>query len=84
MKKTIPSWILWTVETERFDDRKIGGPHQNYFSVPNFSVYLRVWPERPDDGEIELRSSFDTDRMWHCAYIGRKPAPHLGFSGLDQ
>jgi len=43
-----------------------------------------MWPQRPDDGEIELRTSFGSDRMWHCAYIGRKPAPHLGFSGLDQ
>ena len=43
-----------------------------------------MWPERPDDGEIELRTSLDSIRMWHCAYIGRKPAPHLGFSGEDQ
>jgi hypothetical protein len=43
-----------------------------------------MWPERPDDGEIELRTSFDTDRMWSCAYLGRKPAPHLGFVGLDR
>lgn len=42
-----------------------------------------MWAERPDDGEIELRTSSDSDRMWHCAYIGRRPAPHLGFSGLD-
>ena len=43
-----------------------------------------MWPERPDDGEIEMRTSLDSDRMWHCALIGRKPAPHLGFSGLDR
>jgi hypothetical protein len=40
-----------------------------------------MWPGRLDDGEIELRTSLDSDRMWHCAYIGLKPAPHLGFSG---
>ena len=53
--------------------------------IEKLRVYriLLMWPERPDDGEIELRASFDSDRMWHCAYIGRKPAPHLGFSGLD-
>jgi hypothetical protein len=43
-----------------------------------------MWPKRPDDGEIELRTSFDSDRVWHCAYTGRKPAPHLAFAGLDQ
>lgn len=43
-----------------------------------------MWSDRPDDGEIELRTSFDTDRMWGCAYLGRKPAPHLQFSGLDR
>jgi hypothetical protein len=43
-----------------------------------------MWPERPDDGETELRTSLDSDRMWHCAYIGRKPAPHLSFSGEDR
>jgi hypothetical protein len=43
-----------------------------------------MWPERPADGEIELRTSFDTDRMWGCAYLRGKPAPHLGFSGLDR
>jgi hypothetical protein len=42
-----------------------------------------MWAERPDDGEIELRTSLDSNRMWHCAYVGRKPAPHFGFSGLD-
>jgi hypothetical protein len=41
-----------------------------------------MWPERPNDGEIELRSSLETDRMWHCAYVNRKPAPYLTFSGL--
>jgi hypothetical protein len=40
------------------------------------------WPDRPNDGEIELRTSLETDRMWHCAYINRKPAPCLTFSGL--
>ncbi len=48
-----------------------------------YAVFL-MWPDRPDDGEIELRTSFDTDRMWGCAYLGRKPAPHLSFIGLDQ
>lgn len=43
-----------------------------------------MWPERPDDGEIQLRTSLDSERMWHCAYIARKPAPHLSFSGLDR
>ena len=43
-----------------------------------------MWPTRPDDGEIELRTSLDSDRVWHCAYTGRKPAPHFGFTGLDQ
>lgn len=54
--------------------------------IQNLRVYrvALMWPERPDDGEIELRTSLDTERMWHCAYIGRSPAPHLGFSGLDQ
>jgi hypothetical protein len=53
--------------------------------IENLRVYrvLLMWPERPDDGEIELRESFDSERMWHCAYIGRQPARHLGFSGLD-
>ena len=27
-----------------------------------------MWPERPDDGEIALRTSPDSERMWHCAY----------------
>ncbi len=36
-----------------------------------------MWPDRPDDGEIELRTSADSEQMWGCAYIGRKPAPHL-------
>jgi len=43
-----------------------------------------MWPERPDDGEIDLRTSLDTNRFWGCAYIGRKPAPHLMFEGLDE
>lgn len=43
-----------------------------------------MWPERPDDGEIELRTSFDSDRMWLCAYVSRKPAPSLSFSGEDR
>lgn len=42
-----------------------------------------MWPEHPDDGEIELRTSPDSERMWHCAYLGRKPSPTLSFSGLD-
>ena len=54
--------------------------------IQKLRVYLLalMWPERPDDGEIELRTSLDSHRMWHCAYIGRKPAPYLGYSGLDQ
>ncbi|HEV7404430.1 MAG TPA: hypothetical protein VGO11_15930 [Chthoniobacteraceae bacterium] len=42
------------------------------------------WPERPNDGEIELRTSFDSKRMWHCAYLGRQPAAALVFAGLDE
>jgi hypothetical protein len=43
-----------------------------------------MWPDRPYDGEIELRTSPNSDRMWHCAYAGRKPSPPLVFSGLDE
>lgn len=43
-----------------------------------------MWPDRPADGEIELRASFDSHRIWHCAYIEGKPAPYLNFTGLDQ
>jgi hypothetical protein len=31
-----------------------------------------------------ISGDWATDRMWHCAYIDRRPAPHLVFSGLDQ
>ena len=53
--------------------------------VEQLHVYrvMLMWPERPNDGEIELRSSPDSNRMWHCAYINGKPAPSLVFSGLD-
>ncbi len=43
-----------------------------------------MWPDRPDDGEIELRTSRSSDRMWHCGYVDRKPTSQLSFSGLDQ
>jgi hypothetical protein len=43
-----------------------------------------MWPEQPNDGEIELRMAPKSDRMWHCAYIGRKPSPPLVFSGSDE
>ncbi len=42
-----------------------------------------MWPERPGDGEIELRTSLDSNRIWGCAYIDRKPAPHLSLPGRD-
>jgi hypothetical protein len=60
--------------------------HSNRDEIEKLRVYrvALMWPERPDDGEIELRASPESDRMWHCAYVGRKASPPLDFSGLDQ
>jgi len=59
--------------------------HADRDEIERLRVYrvALMWPERPDDGEIELRTGPDSDRMWHCAYLGRKPSPPLVFSGLD-
>jgi hypothetical protein len=43
-----------------------------------------MWPERPNDGEIELRTSFDSHRVWQCAYLGRKPAAPVIYVGVDE
>jgi hypothetical protein len=57
----------------------------DFEEIKKLQVYrvALMWPERPNDGEIELRTSPDSNRMWHCGYIDRKPIPALGFSGLD-
>jgi hypothetical protein len=43
-----------------------------------------MWPERPNDGELELRTSSDARQVWQCAYLGRKPAAPLVLVGLDE
>jgi hypothetical protein len=71
------------VDTQLQSVRSLAADKDEIQKLRVYRVAL-MWPERPDDGEIELRTSFDTDRMWGCAYLGRKPAPHLGFVGLDR
>lgn len=63
--------------------RSLGGHRDEIGKLRVYQVAL-MWPERPADGEIELRTSFESHRMWHCAYIHGKPAPHLNFTGLDE
>jgi hypothetical protein len=42
-----------------------------------------MWPDKPNEGEIELRTSSDSNRMWYCGYIDGKPILPLEFAGLD-
>lgn len=42
-----------------------------------------MWPERPNDGEIQLRTSGESNRMWYCGCINGKPVLPLEFAGLD-
>jgi hypothetical protein len=37
------------------------------------------WPNRPCDGELYFKINNEKKGRWICAYIGGKPAPHLGF-----
>lgn len=63
--------------------RSLAGSRDEIQKLRVYQVAL-MWPARPHDGEIELRASFESLRMWHCAYINGIPAPHLNFTGLDQ
>lgn len=71
------------IDSQLQSERSLAADKDEIQKLRVYQVAL-MWPTRPDDGEIELRTSFDSDRMWGCAYIGRKPAPHLSFTGLDQ
>lgn len=71
------------LDAQSHSSRSLAGKRDEIQKLRVYQVEL-MWPERPNDGEIELRSSFDSHRMWHCAYLSGRPAPHLNFSGLDE
>lgn len=59
-------------------------PHRSEVEKLQIHRVELLWPERPDDGELELRTSFDSSRLWHCAYLGRYPTGPLVFAGVDE
>lgn len=57
--------------------------HKDEISKLSLHRLALMWPERPDDGELEFRPSADSERIWGCSYIGKKPVSELSFIGLD-
>jgi len=59
--------------------------HPDFEEIKKLEVYSvdLMWPDQPKDGEIELRTSPESIRMWHCGYTNGKPVLPLAFSGLD-
>ncbi len=59
-------------------------PHRSEVDQLQVHRVELLWPERPDDGQLELRTSADSNRVWRCAYLGRQPAAPLVLAGLDE
>jgi hypothetical protein len=70
------------VEAQLRTDKSLEALRSEIEKLQVYRVAL-MWPERPNDGEIELRTSIDSNRIWQCAYLGRKPAAPFVYVGLD-
>jgi hypothetical protein len=65
--------------------KKLSPKDRDLEEIKKLRVYRveLMWPDRPNDGEIQLRTSAESNRMWYCGYINGKPVLPLEFAGLD-
>ncbi|MFI5216382.1 MAG: hypothetical protein ACHQ3O_07550 [Candidatus Limnocylindria bacterium] len=65
--------------------RRAGADHPPVTDTSSLKIYriCLMWPDRPNDGEIELRVSFSDKRFWVCSYVDRSPAHAVAYGGMD-
>jgi hypothetical protein len=65
--------------------RRAGADLTPIADITSLKIYriCLMWPDRPNDGEIELRLSFSDKRFWVCSYVDRSPAHAVAYGGLD-